>query len=105
MRYSSQLILTLAALMHAATTIALPTEERACPGPPSVLRALQPETCSKGACSATLFCCTCYSCVNGVKMYGLTAMIRIAPNRDEWLNSLRSSWSGTVIVIVLVYVN
>ncbi|KAJ6602712.1 hypothetical protein DFH09DRAFT_1270574, partial [Mycena vulgaris] len=66
MRYSSQLILALAALMHAATTIALPTEERACPGPPSVLRALAPETCSKGACSATLFCCTCFSCIDGI---------------------------------------
>ncbi|KAJ7720191.1 hypothetical protein B0H16DRAFT_1474539 [Mycena metata] len=68
MHYSSQLILALAALMHAATTIALPTEERACPrGPPSVLRALQPETCSKGACSATVFCCTCYTCNNGIR--------------------------------------
>ncbi|KAJ7692371.1 hypothetical protein B0H17DRAFT_1061378 [Mycena rosella] len=98
MRYSSQLILALAALMHAATAIALPTEERACPGPPSVLRALQPETCSKGACSATLH-------KWGESLLMLDVLEIIAPNRDEWLNFLRSLWSRTVIVIVLAYVN
>ncbi|KAJ7837842.1 hypothetical protein B0H13DRAFT_1912280 [Mycena leptocephala] len=66
MRYSySRLILALAALMHATATAAMPSGDVICPGPPPVLRQLQAETCSRAACSATVFCCTCYSCTNG----------------------------------------
>ncbi|KAJ7488326.1 hypothetical protein FB451DRAFT_1227012 [Mycena latifolia] len=62
MRYSSYLTLALAALMQASITAALPSGNIECPGPPSVLRALQPELCPLRACTTAADCCVCYLC-------------------------------------------
>ncbi|KAJ6586131.1 hypothetical protein B0H19DRAFT_1250850 [Mycena capillaripes] len=67
MRYSSYLTLALAALMQATIAAAAPrTATPVCPGPPAVLRALQPDICAGKACSATVACCTCFFCIEGV---------------------------------------
>ncbi|KAJ6586154.1 hypothetical protein B0H19DRAFT_1060307 [Mycena capillaripes] len=66
MRYSSYLTLALAALMQATIAAAAPSAATAvCPGPPAVLRALQPDICAGKACSATVACCTCFFCIEG----------------------------------------
>jgi hypothetical protein len=65
MRYS-YLILALATLMQAS---AAPSGDIICPGPPAVLRALQPDTCAGKACTTLFGCCTCYVCNEGVSAF------------------------------------
>ncbi|KAJ7107938.1 hypothetical protein C8R44DRAFT_885322 [Mycena epipterygia] len=66
MRYHSYFTILLAVLMQAGITAAAPSGDTTCPGPPSVLKRLQPDICAGKACSATVACCTCFFCIEGV---------------------------------------
>ncbi|KAJ7112293.1 hypothetical protein C8R44DRAFT_798317 [Mycena epipterygia] len=68
MHYFSHLLLALAALMHAGIITAAPSgdvRQATCPGPPSVLRAREPESCIGQPCGVDSLCCTCHFCVSG----------------------------------------
>ncbi|KAJ7926774.1 hypothetical protein B0H13DRAFT_2560917, partial [Mycena leptocephala] len=99
MRYTSYLSLALAALMQATIAAAAPSPATpVCPGPPAVLRALQPDICAGKACSATVACCTCFFCIEGVSLLVNVMGNQKADETQPWL--LICGFGNTLIISV-----